>query len=208
MSKAKKVTPQKETEVNPMSNGLQSKNKPKKDNPVIKDRVVEQETEAEELITENDALIVLDVSEVKEEPVQKITEKIAVKYVFTNEEISEKGIQLGRLHQNVEQIKDEIKEIVSLKKSQIEQSNASINELSRHVTNGYTFVDEVCKVVLMHPEPGKKSYYKMDGTFVETRSMMPMDYQAKMQFDLKTTQSDADDKAISEMDNGKDRIRD
>lgn len=139
--------------------------------------------------------------------VQKITEKISVKYVFSQEEIGEKGIQLGRLHQNVEQIKDEIKEIVSLKKSQMEQSNASINELSRHVTNGYTFVDEVCNVKLMDPEPGKKSYYKMDGTFVETRSMMPMDFQAKMQFDLKTSQSDADDKAIAEMDHGKDRIR-
>lgn len=48
----------------------------------------------------------------------------------------------------------------------------------------------------------------MDGTFVETRSMQPMDFQAKMQFDLKTSQSDADDKAIEAMDKGKDRIRD
>lgn len=48
----------------------------------------------------------------------------------------------------------------------------------------------------------------MDGTFVETRSMMPMDFQAKMQFDTKQAQSDADDKAIEEMDHGKDRIRD
>lgn len=150
---------------------------------------------------------IIEVAVPEEQIVQKITEKIQVKYVFSQEEIGEKGIQLGRLHQNVEQIKDEIKEIVSLKKSQMEQSNASINELSRHVTNGYTFVDEVCNVVLMDPEPGKKSYYKMDGTFVETRSMTPMDFQAKMQFDLKTTQSDADDKAISDMDHGKDRIR-
>lgn len=142
-----------------------------------------------------------------EDPIQKITEKISVKYVFSQEEIGEKGIQLGRLHQNVQQVKDEIKEYVSMKKSQIEQSNTLINELSRHATNGYTFVDEICNVVLMDPEPGKKSYYKMDGTFVETRSMMPMDFQAKMQFDLKTTQSDADDKAISDMDHGKDRIR-
>lgn len=91
------------------------------------------------------------VTDVPEEPVQKITEKISVKYVFTQEEIGEKGIQLGRLHQNVEQIKDEIKEIVSQKKSQIDQSNAQINELSRHVTNGYTFIDEVCNVKLMDP---------------------------------------------------------
>ncbi len=123
----------------------------------------------------------------------KISEKIIVKYVFNQDEISEKGIQLGRLHQNVEQIKDEIKEFVSMKKSQIEQSNlllvyyflnTQINELSRHVTNGYTYVDELCRVRLMDPIPGQKSYYRMDnGDFVETRPMQPMDYQSRMQFE-------------------------
>lgn len=138
---------------------------------------------------------------------QKITEKISVKYVFSPEEIGEKGVQLGRLHQNVEQIRDELREIASTKKSQIDQSNAQINELSRHVTNGYTYVDEVCSVRLMDPGPGQKSYYRIsNGEFVETRPMQPMDYQSKMQFDLGKTQSEIDDQAIAEMDMGKNRL--
>lgn len=149
----KKPTPKKETGDVPETEESQSTNTDKArivESPIVGEQLEKLCVNKDEIQVGGIENTVIEIA-VPETEVQKITEKISVKYVFSQEEIGEKGIQLGRLHQNVEQIKDEIKEIVSLKKSQMEQSNASINELSRHVTNGYTFVDEVCNVVLMDP---------------------------------------------------------
>lgn len=228
--KSKKSVPQKSAKPAPMKSGIQSKQPIKK--PSVKKKGDEPPKTSEVFMNKEphkegglDGIYnPEDKNDLNEVPVQnnqaqedgvthveikerKRTERIFVRYDFSKDELVEKSEMLSARSNTILMLRNELDSIKSQYKSRIENENTAFQELLNECGNKYKMIEKDCEVRMHDPEKNLKSYYD-DGVFVKTENMLPGDYQIAFQFPTSTPDTgNDDDRAISEMDRGSDRLR-
>lgn len=182
--------------------GLQSKVGVKKSSPVKQaEKAVVQDAKNKNTLVievkEVEMFTMEDVDKIKESTEEVVNKSINsmpvvdyknkkqrtfVKYIFTQSEIVEKSTMLASRNNTINNLKDDLASIKNEYKAKIDNEYTLFNELLNEVGNGYKMVEKECDVVMMDPVSGMKSYY-YEGEFVKSDTMMPSEYQHKLEFD-------------------------
>lgn len=110
-----------------------------------------------------------------------------LKYVFTEQEIHEQGLELARVNQQVETLREEKKAVVSNYKAKIDRAETDMNVLSSNINNGYEYRNIECQVHLNTPNTGLKTVLRTDtGEIVRKEAMTPEELQYELQFESGT----------------------
>ncbi len=106
-----------------------------------------------------------------------------VKRNFTPEEIVEKANDLANENQRKRRLENDKKSAMSSYKSQIDEVDARISQLSQDITNGYCNEWMMCEVEMNAPNPGFKTIrHPITNEVVRVVPMEEDDFQTKMPF--------------------------
>ena len=106
-----------------------------------------------------------------------------VKRNFTPEEIVEKANDLANENQRKRRLENDKKSAMSSYKSQIDEVDARISQLSQDITNGYCNEWMVCTVEMDTPNPGFKTIrHPITNEVVRVAPMEEEDFQTEMPF--------------------------
>lgn len=106
-----------------------------------------------------------------------------VKRNFTPEEIVEKANDLANENQRKRRLENDKKSAMSSYKSQIDEVDARISQLSQDITNGYCNEWMMCEVEMNAPNPGFKTIrHPITNEVVRVAPMEDDDFQTEMPF--------------------------
>lgn len=90
------------------------------------------------------------------------TEKRTLRYDFTATETHDHALELAKKNQELAQLEDQKKSVISSYKARIDEVQARINALSEKVTTGWETRDIECRVAYHQPQEGKKTIFRTD----------------------------------------------
>ena len=106
-----------------------------------------------------------------------------VKHNFTPEEIVEKANDLANENQRKRRLENDKKSAMSSYKSQIDEVDARISQLSQDITNGYCNEWMMCEVEMNAPNPGFKTIrHPITNEVVRVAPMEDDDFQTEIPF--------------------------
>jgi len=105
-----------------------------------------------------------------------------LKYIFSHDEIHEKGSELARLNSEAAKISDEKKSVTSSFKAQLDEKNAQIGVIGQHINNGYEHRYVECEIHYNDPNTGMKTIYRKDtGEVVKKETMTAEEMQLELE---------------------------
>jgi hypothetical protein len=116
---------------------------------------------------------------------------LAIYEQFTPQEKTEIADQMAKAIADLETVKEEKKVSDAAFGERMKRHIAQINEFAKRYNKGGESAQIGCDIKYDDPEPGKKSYYRMDkGELVETHDMSWEEKQETIQFPLAKTEGD------------------
>lgn len=113
---------------------------------------------------------------------------LSLKCPFSAEKLREMADKLTRAINTREEIEEEKKASNAAFKSRLEECEKEIVPLARAYAKSYEMADVACDIRYNDPDPGKKTYYRMDTKeAVETHDMSWEEKQEEIQFNLPQT---------------------
>src|SRR4051812_32190583 len=115
---------------------------------------------------------------------------LAIEEKYTPEEKAEIAQQLATAIADRETIKVEKSESDAVFNGRLKTCDAQISEFAKRYNKGCEVAQIGCDIRYNDPEPGKKSYYRMDrGELVETHEMNWEEKQGEIQFNIPQTET-------------------
>lgn len=106
-----------------------------------------------------------------------ITEKRTLRYDFTAVEVHDLSMALAGKNKEIVTLKKQKSSVVSQYTAKINEAEASCNDLSNKVADGYEHRDVDCEVIFNQPDNGKKTIIRKDNnTLVGVEAMTQHDW--------------------------------
>ena len=106
-----------------------------------------------------------------------ITEKRTLRYDFTAVEVHDLSMALAGKNKEIVTLKKQKSSAVSQYTAKINEAEASCNDLSNKVSDGYEHREVDCEVIFNQPDNGKKTIIRKDSnTLVGVESMTQHDW--------------------------------
>jgi hypothetical protein len=106
-----------------------------------------------------------------------ITEKRTLRYDFTAVEVHDLSMALAGKNKEIVTLKKQKSSVVSEYTAKINAAEASCNDLSNKVADGYEHRDVDCEVIFNQPDNGKKTIIRKDSnTLVGVEAMTQQDW--------------------------------
>ena len=112
---------------------------------------------------------------------QKVTKHL--KYEFSEDEIKDMSYELARETRELRALNESKKEVMADFTGKIKAKEGSIDRTSEHIANGYEYRMVQCEVEYDDPEPGMKSFTRVDTGEVWEEPMTDLEKQGELPLD-------------------------